>query len=64
VGGRRKEYDALSVRETSADVPANSAVEKLLVLVELDDVIARRGVHHHLIPGLTVHHRRLRNRRL
>jgi hypothetical protein len=64
VGDRWKEHDALAVRETSTGVPADSAVKKLLILVELHDVIARGGVRHDFIPGLTVHHHRLRNRRL
>ena len=64
VGERRKEHDALSVHQTSTGVPADGAVEKLLVLIELYDVIAWGGVRHHLIPGLTVHHHCLRNRRL
>jgi hypothetical protein len=51
VGERWKEYDALSVRETCADEPADGAVEKILVLIELHDVIAWGGVRHHSIPG-------------
>src|SRR6266850_1151935 len=56
VGERRHQYDALSVRETSAGKPADGAAEKILVLIELHDVIAGGGVRHHSIPGLTFPH--------
>ena len=61
VGERRNEHDALSVHETSTGEPADGAAEKILVLVELYDVIAWGGVRHHLIPGLTMRHRCLRS---
>jgi hypothetical protein len=61
VGERRKEHDALSVHQTSTGVPADGAVEKLLVLIELYDVIAWGGIRHHSIPGLTMRHRCLRS---
>jgi hypothetical protein len=57
-GRRWHQYDALSVRESSAGEPADGAVEKSLVLIELHDVIAWGGVRHHSIPGpikFTVH---------
>ena len=56
VGERWHQYDALPVREGSADEPADGAVEKILVLIELHDVIAWGGVRHHSIPGLTFLH--------
>src|SRR5262245_38176904 len=34
--------------------PADGAVEKILVLIELHDVMAWDGVHHHSIPGLVL----------
>src|SRR5262249_37037114 len=45
--------DALSIRESSTSEPADCAVEEILVLIELHDVIAWGGVRHHSIPGLT-----------
>jgi hypothetical protein len=63
VGERWKEHDALSIRETSTGVPTDGAVKKLLILIELYDVIAWGGVRHYSIPGLTVHHRCLRSER-
>jgi hypothetical protein len=56
VGERWHQYDALSIRESSAREPADRAVEKILVLIELHNVIAWSGVRHHLIPGLTFVH--------
>src|SRR6266704_1858644 len=56
MGERGHQYDALSVRETSAGKPADGAAEKILVLIELHDVIAGGGVRHHSIPGLTFPH--------
>src|SRR5712664_1645621 len=56
VGDRRHQDDAFSVRETSAGKPADGAAEKILVLIELHDVIAGGGVGHHSIPGLTFPH--------
>ena len=56
VGERWHQYDALSVRDSSAGEPADSAVEKIIVLIELHDVIARGRVRHHSIPGLTFTH--------
>ena len=56
VGERWHQYDALSVRDSSAGEPADSAVEKIIVLIELHDVIAGGGVRHHSIPGLTFTH--------
>src|SRR5207245_7359790 len=53
VGERWHQDDALSVRESSAGEPADGAVEKILVLIELHDVVAWGGVRHHSIPGLT-----------
>ena len=50
--------------ETSTGEPADGATEKILILIEQYDVIAWGSVRHHLIPGLTVHHHCLRNRRL
>ena len=63
VAERRKEHDALSVRETRLSEPADGAVEEILILIELDDVIAWGGVRHHPIPALTVHHHSLRSGR-
>jgi len=52
---RRRHQDyAFSVLETGADEPANGSIEKVLVLIELHDVIAGRGIRHHLIPGLPI----------
>src|SRR5262249_50399322 len=56
VGERWEQYDAVSVRETGADIPANGAIEKILVLIELYDVIVGGGVRHHLLPGITFPH--------
>src|SRR5215207_8722243 len=56
VGERWHQDDALSVRESSTGEPADGAVEKILVLIELHDVIAWGGVRHHSIPGLTFAH--------
>jgi len=56
VGERWEQYDAVSVRETCADVPADGAVEKIVVLIELYDVVVGRGARQHLLPGLTVPH--------
>src|SRR5215470_5699743 len=50
---RWHEYDALSVRQSSAGEAADGPVEKILVLIELHDVIAWAGARHHSIPGLT-----------
>src|SRR5262249_44912336 len=36
----------------STDEPADGTVEKILVLIELDDVIAWGRVRHHSLPGL------------
>ena len=57
---RRHQDDALSVRESSTDEPADGAVEKILLLVELHDVIARPRVCQQLIPGLNLRHAVLR----
>src|SRR6266404_3439807 len=54
VGERWKKHDALPVRETSADEAADGAAEKILVLIELHDVIAWGSVRHHSIPGLVL----------
>jgi hypothetical protein len=62
MGQRRHQDDALPVRDRSASEPADSPVEKILVLVELHDVIAWGGIPHHSIPGLTVRLVMLRNR--
>jgi hypothetical protein len=56
VGERWYQYDALSIRESSASESADSAVQKILVLIELHDVIAWAGVRHHMIPRLTFPH--------
>src|SRR5262249_8629827 len=56
VGERRHQYDALSVRESRAGEPADGAVEKILILIELHDVIAWDGVRHHSIPRLKFPH--------
>src|SRR5438876_784266 len=53
VSERWHEYHALSVRDSSTGEPADGAVEKILVLIQLHDVIAWGGVHHHSIPRLT-----------
>jgi hypothetical protein len=52
------------VLETSTGEPADGAIEKILVLVELDDVIARGGARYHSVPGLklTLHRRASRLR--
>src|SRR5258706_3829684 len=62
VGERWEQYDAVSVRETCADEPADGAVEKIVVLIELYDVVVGGGVRDHSIPRqvllrvkLTVH---------
>jgi len=52
VGERWYQYDALSVRESSTGEPADGAVEKILVLIELHDVIAWDGVRQDSIPSL------------
>jgi hypothetical protein len=52
MGERWYEDDALSVREGAAGESADSAAEKILVLVELHDVIARTGVRQQSIPWL------------
>jgi len=41
------------VLETRADEPADGAVERSQVLIELYDVIASGAVRHHSLPGLT-----------
>src|SRR5215470_15820565 len=50
---RWHEYDALSVRQSSAGEAADGPVEKILILIELHDVVAWGSVRHHSIPGLT-----------
>jgi hypothetical protein len=52
VGDRWHQYDALSIRDSSTGEPADGAVEKILVLIELHDVIAWSGVREHSIPDL------------
>ena len=52
MGERWHQDDALPVRESSTGEPADGAVEKILVLIELHDVIAWAGFRHHSIPGL------------
>ena len=49
---RWHQNDALAVRESSTGEPANGAVEKILVLIQLHDVLARGGFRHHSIPRL------------
>src|SRR5262249_19539392 len=44
----------LSLRETGMGEPADGAVEKILILIELHDVMAWDGVRHHSIPGLVL----------
>src|SRR5262249_32480682 len=56
VGERWHQDDALSVRESSAGEPADGAFEKILVLIELHDVIAWGSVRHNSIPGFTFPH--------
>jgi len=51
---RRDQDDALSVRETSTREPTDGAVEKLLVLIQLHDVIVCDDVRQHSIPGLVL----------
>ena len=51
---RRHQDDALAVRERGPCEPADGAIEKVLILIELDDVLARSGLRHHLNPWLTV----------
>ena len=53
VGAARKRGQLTVV---DADEPANGAVEKRLLLVELHDVIARARVCHQLIPGFGLRH--------
>ena len=52
VAERRHQDDALAVGESSTGEPADGAVQKILVLVQLHDVIARGGFRHHAIPRL------------
>jgi hypothetical protein len=52
MGERWYEDDALSVRESAAGESADGAAEKILVLIELHDVVARAGVRQQSIPGL------------
>jgi hypothetical protein len=56
MGKRWHQDDALSVGERSASEPADGSVEKILVLIELHDVIAGRGVGDHSMPWLTLRH--------
>src|SRR5262249_14124617 len=51
---RGHEDDALSLRETGMGEPADGAVEKILLLIELHDVMAWDGVRHHSIPALVL----------
>jgi hypothetical protein len=52
MGERWYEDDALSIRESAAGESADGAAEKILVLVELHDVIARPSVRQESIPWL------------
>src|SRR5258706_9856829 len=51
---RRDQDDALSVRETSTREPTDGAVEKILVSIQLHDVIVWDDVRQHSIPGLVL----------
>jgi hypothetical protein len=51
---RRDQDDALSVRETSTREPTDGAVEKILVLIQLHDVIVWDDVRQHSIPSLVL----------
>ena len=53
VGKRWHQYDALSVRDSGTGEPTDGAIEKVLVLIELHDVIARRGICKKSIPRFT-----------
>src|SRR5437899_2636956 len=56
VGERGHQDDAFTVRESSTGEAADRAIEKILVLIELHDVIARGGISDHWIPGLRLAH--------
>jgi hypothetical protein len=45
---RRHQNNALSVRESGPGETANGAIEKILILIELDDVIAWGSVGDYL----------------
>jgi len=51
---RRDQDDALAVREPSPREPTDGAVEKILVLIQLHDVIVWDDVRQHSIPGLVL----------
>jgi hypothetical protein len=51
---RRDQDDALSVRQTSTREPTDGAVEKILVSIQLHDVIVWDDVRQHSIPGLVL----------
>ena len=52
MGGGRHEDDALPIRDRGRREAADGAVEKLLILIELDDVIARPRTCQQSAPGL------------
>src|SRR5688572_9773161 len=49
VGERWRRDDALSVLDSSTGKPADGAVEKILVLIQLHEVLARAGPRHDVI---------------
>ena len=51
---RRDEDQALAVRQRGTREPADGAVEKVLVLVKLDDMLAGRGIGNDVMPRLAV----------
>ena len=53
MGERWRHYNALSVRESPTGEPADRTVEKILILIELHDVIAWAGLRQQSIPDLT-----------
>src|ERR1700744_4794166 len=53
---RGHQDDAFSVRKSAAGEPADSATEKVLVLIELHDMIAWAGGRQQAVPGLRFAH--------
>ena len=54
MGKRGYQDDPLAVGESRSGKSAYGPIEKILILVELDDVIARRSVCHDLPPGFSL----------
>ena len=51
MGERWRQDDALSVLDSSTGRPADGAVEKIVVLIHLHEVLARVDPRHDLIPA-------------